>query len=390
LQRPTHKKPPIVDTAIAALVESYDSPSWHIKETEETVASTDVFTTNSVSECQAENVTPQSVQRFFYLCPAAGPSLSIVTPEKNLAAISPKVKTSFTEATDDQTCNSMGSQEEMPDSYYGSFFDCMIDRLFGAVEKANFDDENTTLISAQAKYDDFFSLESPVSEASLPEMISYPQKNEKRTGENHNVNRVRSTLLDDLLDHVAGNGMSKYGTLDDDTLVGASNIGDYYHLTRSASRKILSEKKMNSHQSVLPPTAVRTTRRSKSALGNIVDQILNGASTTHPQIPRPSSWIDATSPLVTDLSFPFSIDDSITTATTVTSTTTTSTSMDASTPQNNSSSKTRAAIMKTVDRWDELDAQDSSAEDDYFYGEFSSYSSASFTSGSFTFDRSEF
>ena len=295
------KRPPMVDTFVAALVKDPDSPSRHIQLIEERTMATfsDTSSTASSPSVFHDIISPINTQPYSFVC-STGIGKNFVTPSKaNVPTnTSPKLFASFTEATDNETVD-LSMYDDFEAAHPLSFWDGIVARILGTI--APMDDENdddvddTVLLTARAKYEDFFEgVASPLS------MMPSEQHSKATKGLDGQIvtpitrrqlpPKIRTTLLHDFLDHMLGPDKNEYGATDD-TIAGGSFMEDMQQTNqgnikttvprllwksndRTPSKNVEG---LNSHpvkSTSAPSKPMDKSHRSRSALHDIVDQIV--------------------------------------------------------------------------------------------------------------------
>ena len=305
------KRPPMVDTFLAAQVKDPDSPTRHFQRIEARITATFSGTLSSASSPSVfDNViSPINIQPYSFACSADMGKHFVTPPKVNTHNVAiPKILASFTEATDNETVDLSASGDDKS-SQSVSFWDGIVDRILGTIFPSAGDDEDaddTVLLTARAKYEDFFDgLASPIS-------LMSSQKNTttvdiKPITRRQLPPKIRTTLLHDFLDHILG--PDKDHEENDDSIAGESCI-DHVQKTKQDNKKQTVQrhllKSIDHSQSKkadgLKPFFVKLTtaqpvpsdegisRRSRSTLHDIVDQIVARISSSASDlVPRQQS-----------------------------------------------------------------------------------------------------
>ena len=280
-----------VDTLIASQVKDPDSPTRHIQRIEALSGASSTADSPSVFN---DVISPISVQPYSFVC-STNIGTKFVTPQKENAPkdANPSILTSFTEATDNESVD-LSIGDDLEPVRLGSFWDNIVARILGTIAP-NIDDEydeDTVLLTARAKYEDFFEgVASPSSTApvQIPATAEYVTPITRRQLP-HNI---RTTLLNDFLDHMLGPNKTDYEE-NDSTIAGGSCIDEDIRQTRQVNgtrpmpRLLL--KSLDRPQLRIPKGSAPVSRRSRSTLHDIVDQIVARVSSSASdtlQYPRP-------------------------------------------------------------------------------------------------------
>ena len=430
------KRPPTVDTFIAAQIKDPDSPTRHMQLIEERTIATLSGTSSSASSPSVFHnvISPVETQPFSFVCSTGIGKNFVTSPKANgrtKTRKSHEILASFTEATDNETVD-LSRFDDVDAAPPVSFWDGIVARILGAIVSSPDDDDDTVLLTARAKYVNFFDgVPSPLSTMPLQQHATTTKNLDGHfitsITRNQLPPKTRTTLLNDFLDHMLGPDKNEYED-SDGTIAGESLIDDlqlaiqdkrtdprllWKSIDRYQSKKDeqLKASPRKSFTTSSKSMSKPISRHSRSALHDIVDQIVGRFSTSNSDVyqhQQSERYLSSTSSTTTSESSEVDDDDesddddcdSVTNFITEISIPGSSVNLSTDTDRSDSDSDSISATVlsigrheKTKGRWKSANTKvmaflDELEDDD---GDFDSHTSSdsstfSFEAASFTFD----